>query len=132
MAGADELQLHGLRVMSSVGVLPEERARHQPLEVDVTVRTDLSKAGQSDALGDTIDYGRVAQAIVDVCAAQHYDLLERMAQVVADVVLQVHRVDSVSVAVRKLRPPVPHDLATAGVHITRSSVTAGLPDVEQH
>ena len=46
-------------------------------------------------------------------------LLERLAARLADVVLQDERVVEVTVAVRKLRPPVPQLLDTSGVRITR-------------
>ena len=91
------------------------------------MEADLIAAGASDALADTVDYGAVTDAVVAACDAQHYDLLERLAQVVADAALADGRsdghggarVDEVTVTVRKLRPPVAHDLAFAGVRITR-------------
>ncbi len=55
----------------------------------------------------------------EVCAARHHEVLEALAQRVADAVLSADRVEEVTVAVSKLRPPVPYDLATAGVRITR-------------
>ena len=127
MTTTDQIELAGLRVMASVGVLPEERTRRQPLELDVVLTADLAPAGAGDALGDTVDYGAVTDAVVAACDAQHYDLLERLAQVVADAALADGRsdghggarVDEVTVTVRKLRPPVAHDLAFAGVRITR-------------
>ena len=127
MATTDRIELEGLRVMASVGVLPEERQRLQPLELDLVLRSDLAAAGASDALADTVDYGAVTDAVAEACTQQHHDLLERLAQVVADAALAVGRsdespgalVDEVTVTVRKLRPPVAHDLASAGVQITR-------------
>jgi dihydroneopterin aldolase len=123
----DQIELAGLRVMASVGVLPEERSRRQPLELALVLTADLAPAGASDALADTVDYGAVADAVVAACAQRHYDLLERLAQVVADAALSEGRSDGeagarvaeVTVTVRKLRPPVAHDLALAGVRITR-------------
>ncbi|MEZ5383658.1 MAG: dihydroneopterin aldolase [Microthrixaceae bacterium] len=119
MAGTDLIELRGLRVMGSVGVLPEERSRLQPLELDVDVVVDLAAAGHSDALVDTVDYGAICEAVAAACTSTHHDLLERLAQVVADVVLGFDGIPAVTVAVRKLRPPVPSQLATAGVRIQR-------------
>ena len=59
MAENDRIELRGLRVMASVGVLPEERERAQPLELDLTLSCDLAAAGYSDALDDTVDYGAI-------------------------------------------------------------------------
>ena len=117
--GGDRIELRGLRVLGRHGVLPEERERDQPFEVDLDVEADLSPAGCSDDLGDTLDYGAVARAAAAVVAGEPSALLERVAQRIADAVLADERVASVTVAVRKLRPPVPVDLATAGVRVTR-------------
>ncbi len=51
----DRIELRGLRVSAFCGVLPEEKARRQPFEVDLDVHADLSTASASDDLADTID-----------------------------------------------------------------------------
>ncbi len=82
---------------------------------------DLDPAAGTDDLADTIDYGSVCDAVVAVVGASAVALLEHLAQRIADAVLDVDgRIDAVVVVVRKLRPPVPHDLASAGVRLTRS------------
>ena len=108
------------------GALPEEQDRAQPFEVDLDLEADLSAAGASDDLADTVDYGAAAMAAERVVAGEHHQLLERLAsRVAADVLAVDHRIASVRVTVRKLRPPVPVDLASAAVSIT---VTRGQPD----
>ena len=47
----DRIELRGLRVLGTHGVLPEERERAQPFEVDLDIDADLRPAGVSDALG---------------------------------------------------------------------------------
>jgi dihydroneopterin aldolase len=116
----DRIELRGLRMTGRVGVLPAERAADQPLEIDVDLVVDLAAAGASDALADTVDYGAVCDAVAAAVRAGHVDLLERLASRIADTVLAVDpRIAAVDLAVRKLRPPVPHDLATSGVRIVR-------------
>jgi dihydroneopterin aldolase len=100
-------------------VLPEEQVRAQPFEVDLDVELDLSAAAASDALDDTLDYGALAGRVAEIVGDEHYALLERLAGRIAEEVLGDERVSAVTVTVRKLRPPVPVDLATAGVRITR-------------
>ena len=81
---------------------------------------DLTEAGRTDALGDTVDYGAVAAAVERVVGGERHRLLERLATRIAGDVLAVDpRITEVTVTVRKLRPPVPLDLAWAGVTITR-------------
>lgn len=118
---ADRIELRGLHLTALVGVLPEERERAQPLELDLDVVVPLAVAGTSDDLGDTVDYGRVCAVVEEVVTAGHVALLEHLAERVAAEVLAVdERIDEVVVGVRKLRPPVPQPLATSGVRITRT------------
>ena len=66
----------------------------------------------------------MAVAAAGVVAGEHHQLLERLAARIADAVLALDpRIDSVTVTVRKLRPPVPVDLASAAVTITRPQPT---------
>lgn len=118
---ADVIELRGLRLVTLVGALPEERNRAQPLEVDLDVEADLSAAGGSDDLADTIDYGALCELVMRAMRGSgHVALLEALAERVAAAVLAAdERVTGVTVWVRKLRPPVPQDLATSGVRISR-------------
>lgn len=116
----DLIELRGLRLVGICGALPEERVRAQPLEVDLDVEVDLSAAAASDALADTVDYGVLCDAVDQVVGAGAPLLLEHLAATLTDAVLAVdNRISGVTVAVRKLRPPVPHALATSGVRIRR-------------
>lgn len=120
MHAADRIELRGLRVAGIVGVLPHERTTAQPLELDLDVVADLAPAGRSDGLADTIDYGAVCDAVEAAVAAARPQLLEALAERVAATVLaQDDRIAEVVVALRKLRPPVPQQLDTSGVRITR-------------
>jgi dihydroneopterin aldolase len=117
----DGIELRGLRVMGRCGADPIERASPQPLEIDLDVASDLTTAANTDDLAATVDYGLVCDAAVSVVGANAVALLEHLARRVADAVLAVDgRIESVVVVVRKLRPPVPHDLDSAGVRLTRS------------
>ena len=117
----DRIELRGLRVLGVCGVLPEEQTRPQPLEVDLDVVADLSVPGRSDDLDDTIDYGALCDLVVRIVTEERFQLLERLAERVAEVVLEDDRIDQVVVSARKLRPSVSHDLSTSGVSITRPS-----------
>ena len=121
---ADRIELRDLRVMGRCGVLPEEAVRAQPLQVDLDVELDLSAAGASDDLEDTVDYGALCALVEGTIAHGHVALLEHLAAVIADRILEDERVEAVTVALRKLRPPVPQQLATSGVRITRARAAA--------
>ena len=114
------IELRSLRLVGIVGVLPEERERAQPLDVDVDIEVDLSAAAASDALGDTVDYGAICDALVAAVDSSQPQLLERLAVVLCDAVLATAPgVLAATVTVRKLRPPVPHLLDSSGVRATR-------------
>jgi dihydroneopterin aldolase len=115
----DQIQLRGLRVTGVHGVLAEERVRAQPFEVDLDLATDLRAAGRSDDVEDTVDYGAVSEQVAAVVSGERHALLERLAERIAETVLADERVTSVTVTLRKLRPPVPVDLASAGVRVVR-------------
>jgi dihydroneopterin aldolase len=125
VTAADRIELRGLRLFGICGVLPHEQEHPQPLEVDIDIALDLAAAGGSDDLAETLDYGAVCDAVERVVTGERFGLLERLATRLAEAVLeQAARagiaVASVTVAVRKLRPPVPQSLATSGVRITRA------------
>ena len=108
-------------MLASIGVLPEELERAQPVEIDLDVHLDLAAAGASDSLGDTVDYGQLCEVVSVVATATHVMLLETLAERVAAAVLATdRRIATVTVGARKLRPPVALDLGTAGVRITRT------------
>ena len=116
---SDQIELRGLVALGYCGVLQEEQSRAQPLEVDLDVVLDLTKAGASDALEETIDYGVLCAMVERIITTERFALLERLAERITEVSLADERVDEVTVSVRKLRPPVPQQLATSGVRITR-------------
>lgn len=106
--------------MGFCGALPEEQERPQPFEVDLVVEADLRAAGASDRLEDTIDYGTLGEAVVGIITRHRFVLIERMAEVITERVLEDQRVSTVTVTVKKLRPPVPFALETSSVRITRT------------
>ncbi len=115
----DTIELRGLRVLAFCGILPEEVERRQPFEIDVDVDLDLSAAGVSDDLSNTIDYGGLVAQIQALADDVRYGLLERFASEIAAEVLSHDNATATRVTVRKLRPPVPQDLASSGVTVRR-------------
>lgn len=117
----DQIQLRGLRVVGTHGVLPEEKLRPQPFEIDLDLSVELGPASGSDRLSDTVDYAAVAAiAAGTVSGSASFDLLEALAGAIAEAVQAIdRRIAAVTVTVRKLQPPLPLDIDTVGVRITR-------------
>ena len=120
MPRPDRIELRGLRVLGIHGVLPEEQVKAQPFELDLDLEVDLAAAGRTDALADTVDYaGVVDRASGVIGGSGRYRLLEALAEAIAATALEDDRVESVTVGLRKLEPPLEADIATVGVRITR-------------
>jgi 7,8-dihydroneopterin aldolase/epimerase/oxygenase len=112
------IEIRGLRIMGTHGLLAEERTRAQPFEVDLDASLDLRAAAVSDDLADTVDYGDLVGIVVAVVSGPRFDLLEALTGAVARSILaRDDRLEEVVVTIRKLRPPVPHHLESAGVTI---------------
>jgi 7,8-dihydroneopterin aldolase/epimerase/oxygenase len=120
----DLIEIRGLRALGIIGVNPEERDRPQPFELDLDLEADLSLAGKSDELADTVDYGLAVAVAERVVRTERHLLLERVAQRIADELLALERIDGVTVTIRKVRPPVPQDVTTAAVTIRRRRAPA--------
>ncbi len=117
---SDTIHLRGLRALGRHGVLEIERVQAQPFEMDVEITTDFAAAAKSDDLGDTINYDEIARALSAIVESEQFTLLEALVERLAAVVLSYRRAERVTIDLRKLRPPVAADLASAGVRITRS------------
>lgn len=113
----DVLRLNGIEVECILGDLPEERVTEQRILVDVALELDLEAAGASDCLDDTVDYALLVGNIREALEDARCRLIERAAELVADVALSDPRVEKVTVSVRKFGS-VP-GLGSAEARITR-------------
>ena len=113
----DYLILEGLEVPCRVGCTPPERATPQSLRVDVKLYCPtIEQAGRDDDLAKSVDY-RLANDMIAAVQHHEYLLIERVAEVLAQVALADPHVERVELSVRK-RPPV-QGLEWAGVRIAR-------------
>lgn len=115
----DHVVINGLRVPARIGVTEEERAEPQMLVVNVDVQSDLTAAGESDDLGDTIDYDALVRRIAQVVRATEVRLLERMAALIVAQVAEVKAADAVTVEILKENVPVREDVTDVRVRIER-------------
>lgn len=112
----DVIELRELRVAAIVGVLPEERLRAQPLAFDIDIERPFARAAADDDLSETTNYADVLTVVALVATTEACLLLESLAYRVANQILERDgAITSVTVAVRKLEPPVPEDVASVGV-----------------
>lgn len=116
---SDEIRLVGLRAVGHHGVFPEEKRDGQEFIVDVVLHTDLRAAGTRDDLSETIHYGEVAEDVVARITGPSYDLIEALAERIAEDALARDRVEAVEVTVHKPSAPIPHHFSDVLVHVRR-------------
>lgn len=117
--GADRITLTGLRASAFHGVLAHERANGQLFLIDVVVHLSLREAGATDELADTIDYGELSQRIVGAVESDPVDLIETVAERVAELVLEYPRATMTEVTVHKPSAPITVPFADVSVTIIR-------------
>ena len=116
---SDVIELRGLRVSAVVGVLSEERTRPQPLTIDIDIVRPFEEAAMNDDVAETTNYADVLTMASRVAREGSFLLLETLAYRVAHEILALDPiVETVTVGVSKLRPPVVEDVATVGVRCT--------------
>lgn len=118
---SDRIELRGLEVFARHGVFDHEQRDGQVFRIDIVVHIDLARAGESDDLTDTIDYGVMAQRVHDAVSGERWNLIERVAARIAEVVLSGDlRIESVSVTVHKPSAPIPHEFDDVAVTVERT------------
>jgi dihydroneopterin aldolase len=117
---ADRISLTGLRVRGNHGVFDFERADGQDFVIDVVLELDLAPAAKSDDVTDTVHYGELAGRLAGIVAGEAVNLIETLAQRLADVCVADPRVRAATVTVHKPQAPIPHEFADVAVTIRRS------------
>jgi dihydroneopterin aldolase len=116
----DEITLTGLRVFGRHGVYEHERRDGQHFIVDTTLYVSAAAAAASDDVADTVHYGEVAQRIAAIVGGEPVNLLETLAQRVADDLLAEFGVRMVAVTVHKPGAPIDLEFSDVSVTIRRS------------
>ena len=105
------------------GVTPEERARPQPLALDLELDYRLEAAGLSDDLVHTIDYAKVAERVVDIGTVQESQLLETLAERLMAALFDEFPINRIKLWLRKLHPPISNVTRSVGIRIERTRLT---------
>lgn len=113
----DIIFLHTVRAKTLIGWYDWERVAPQTIELDLEIGLPSSRAGASDHLNDTIDYARVVEVLRESLLQQQFQLLEALAEHVAQLVMSDFASPWVRVSVTK--PGILPDVAKVGVTIER-------------
>jgi len=114
----DVIFLEQVKVQAQLGVPTWERLLPQTILLDIEIGYDLSKAGKSDGIADTIDYGAVVNRIRDSLSKHSFQLVEALAEHVSQLIL--HEFGALCVKIKVSKPGILPGLKALGVIIERA------------
>jgi dihydroneopterin aldolase/2-amino-4-hydroxy-6-hydroxymethyldihydropteridine diphosphokinase len=115
----DQIELRGLRVHGRHGVLPFERRDGQDFLIDAVLSVDTRPAAATDDLALTADYGTLSERLAQIVAGEPVQLIETLAQRLADACLAEPVVQRVRITVHKPDAPISRAFGDVAVTITR-------------
>ena len=115
----DKIFISELKVQTKLGVPEWERMVAQTIVLDIEIGYDLSKACNSDAIADTIDYGAVVSCIRETLHDNSFQLVEALAEDICQLILKEFNAENVKVKVAK--PAILPGLKALGVVIERKA-----------
>lgn len=118
MENLDKLIITNLRTRCIVGLREEERQKEQDVVLNITLYADLSRAGESDSIEDTVDYSSLKKEILTFVEGSSFLLIERLAQEIAGLCLKKKGVQGVRVRLDK--PTALRFADSVGIEISRS------------
>ena len=115
----DELSVWGIECYGHHGVFEHEKREGQTFVVDLTLGVDTAPAAATDDLRDTVDYGSLVASVKQAVEADPVDLIETLAQRLADVCLRDVRVEWARITVHKPDAPIEATFGDVTLTITR-------------
>lgn len=98
----DIIFIDELRLTTLIGIYPREKVMPQTVEMSLQIGTSTASAGASDDIDDTIDYAVVVERLRSDLASQHFNLLEKLAEYVAGLLIEQFGARWVRVSIAKL------------------------------
>ena len=115
----DIIFLRDLRIDTVVGIWDWERRIRQTVSIDLEMAADIARAAATDSMDDTLNYKRVAKRLIAYVEASEFQLVETMAERIAEIVLGEFEVPWVRVTVNK--PGAIRGSRDVGVRIERGT-----------
>ncbi len=82
----DLVLIEGLEVRTVIGIYDWEREIRQTVRLDLEMAWDISKAGKTDNIEDTLDYKSVSKRLIDFVEASEFGLIESLAEHCAKII----------------------------------------------
>ncbi|MFK2826941.1 dihydroneopterin aldolase [Bacillus sp. B190/17] len=116
----DKIYVTGMEFYGYHGVFPEENRLGQRFRVDAVLEVSLKKAGTTDSLEDSVNYGEVYQVCKEVTEGKRFKLVESVAEQIAASLLEAFpAVTACTIKVIKPDPPIPGHYDHVAVEIMR-------------
>lgn len=103
----DSIEITGIRCYGYTGYLPEEQVLGQWFEIDLMLGIDLTRSGKSDNIEDTLDYREVIAIVKRHISQTQVSLIEALAEIIAQDILTLDKVQQVRVRLSKPAAPIP-------------------------
>jgi 7,8-dihydroneopterin aldolase/epimerase/oxygenase len=116
----DKILISGIDCVAAIGVTPEERTMKQRLSIDVEFAADVHGPAQTDSLKDALDYSKVAGRVMEICRSRDFHLIETVAQLIAERLLEEFPIPQLRILVRKISPVLEPRVNYVAVEIIRS------------
>lgn len=113
----DTIFLHDLRIETVVGIWDWERRIRQTVSIDLEMGADIARAAKTDSIEDTLNYKSVAKRVQQFVGDSDFQLVETMAEKIAELVLAEFDVPWIDVRVNK--PGAIRGARDVGVNIRR-------------
>ena len=116
----DKIIISDLKLFGYHGVNPEEKRDGQNFYLDVTAFLDLSRACRSDDLEDTVSYAKIIKTAAAHFNDEAFDLIERAAQHLADVIFaEFPAIAALEITLKKPEAPIRAAFGCVAVEIRR-------------
>jgi dihydroneopterin aldolase len=116
------IEVLGLAVYAHHGVREHEKLRGQRFLIDLVLVPGSSAGAETDRLEDTVSYSDAAGIAVEIATGRRFDLIERLAAVIADALIAQLPLTRAAVRVHKPAAPIRHPFDDVVVTVTRTRV----------
>ena len=113
------IRLKNMQFFAYHGVYDFEKELGAPFEVDVEINASFSQAIKSDNIQEAINYDSIFKLVDSIISKKKYNLIETLANTIADSILSKYQIDSVVIRVRKPKAQISGTLDTVEVEIEK-------------
>jgi len=95
------IRITNLKLRTIIGINDWERKHKQDVMINIKMEFDASKSIESDAIADTVDYKVITKHIIKEVESSDFQLLEKLTQLVLNIVMEHPQVQEATVRVDK-------------------------------